>query len=79
MPACFVIMAPLLACDLDECDSAESAEVAFQTLSTVQFASLVTAVTMLHDGDTCIVGIRGSNYLRLYSLSQLKASVMPPR
>lgn len=51
---------------------------AFETLSTVQFASLVTAVTMLHDGDTCVVGIRGSNYLRLYSLSQLKASVVPP-
>ena len=47
---------------------------AFETLATVQFASLVTSVTVLRDGDTCVAGIRGSNYLRLYSLSQLKAS-----
>ena len=47
---------------------------AFETLATVQFASLVTAVTVLHDGETCVAGVRGSNYLRLYSLSELKAS-----
>ena len=45
-------------------------------LATEQLASLVTAVTVLHDGDTCVLGVRGSNYLRLYSLSDLKASTV---
>ena len=40
----------------------------------MQYASLVTAVAVLHDGDTCAVGVRGSNYLRLYNIAALKAS-----
>ena len=50
------------------------AEMTFKTLATVQYASLVAAVAVLHDGDTCVAGVRGSNYLRLYSLSALKVS-----
>jgi len=55
-------------------DDAASAS-SYETLQTFRYTAQVQSVVFLADGDTAVVAVRDSNYLRLVSVSTLQACI----